>query len=275
MHDKAEMDKPSRPSGQRFTAVYRERPSVTEDSARFRRRLSHKLAELVNWDVILTLRSETGHYISADSTHTWWLKFIAELPRDELLDFITDTVRAFVNNDQRPDATAFLKFTQRAMAEENIAFELDGSGGVHYRVDEAFQLTKTAALQVLEGDNAIAAREAFEEAHQALTGHPSDTLTAVRRAFDAVENLFKIKYGTSRLGATEIKSKMQGAGGESGKRANDAARRINAAFAEWTNGCHQYRHAPGEPDPTPPPRWLAVSLVDGAATYIRYLSALD
>lgn len=97
----------------------------------------------------------------------------------------------------------------------------------------------------------------------------------MRRAFDAVENLFKIRFGVSRLGAAEIKSKLQSAATSDGKRAANTAARVNAAFAEWANACHQYRHAPGEPDPSPPPRWLATTIVDGASTYIRYLSAVE
>ena len=269
------MELRDRPQGKRFTSVYREQAPETDDNARFRRRLSHKLAELVGFDVIQTLRSETGHHISSGSTPKWWLEFIGELPLDELLDFITVSIHAFIANHEGENAVAFAKFVKRALAEENVAFELDDSGGVHYSVDEAFQVSRNAALRALEGAHAIAAREAFEDAHQALTGQPPDNLAAVRRAFDAVENLFKIKYGTSRLGATEIKHELRNAGSQNGNRANDAARRMNAAFAEWTNACHQYRHAPGEPDPSPPPTWLATSLVDGAATYIRYMAALE
>lgn len=264
----------TKPTGKRFTAVYRERGAPTDDSIKFRNRVAHKIHHVVDdYSVIKALRAETGWSITSAGGSAWWVKFIADLSRDQLLDFLTTVTDALYEVGLNAEAAEYIAFVQRSLDEENLGFVMDDEGGVHYRIDEAFQDGRIAAIAVLGLPNSVAAKLAFEDAQRALTGHPSDTLLAVRRAFDAVENLFKIRYGTSRLGASEIKSAMSKIGDGKGGRTGDAARRLNAAFGEWVNACHQYRHAPGEPDPSPPPRWLAVALVDGAATYIRYLAS--
>lgn len=260
-----------RPSGKRFTSVYRARGEPTDESPKFRRRLAHRLSEIDSNSFVSSLRSETGYPISFSAGSSWWLEFIENLPLDELLDFLTISIEVLLSLRFNQEAVSFRTFVTRAMNEENLTFEMDDFGGVHYRVDRAFQDQKRAALEALNDGDALAARKAFEGSQLALSSHPADTLSAVRLAFDAVENLFKIRFGTSRLGAGEIKSKMNDLANGEGARASHAARRINSAFAEWVNACHQYRHAAGEPDPSPPPRWLAVAIVDGAATYIRYL----
>lgn len=265
----------SKPIGRRFTDVYRERGPRVVDSTKFRRRLAYKIAEInMDYAFAAALRSETGHPISLSAPGSWWVKFLEALELDEALDFITTLVIVLDATHQESVAGDFVDFVGRLMDEENMAFEMDEAGGVHHRVDHAFQQSRAAAIDALNSDDAIAAREAFQEAHQALSKHPADTLSAVRRGFDAVENLFKIKYKTSRLGASEIKSKLHGAGAKEGAQAKNAAGRLNEAFAEWVNACHQFRHASGEVDPSPPPRWLAIAILDGASTYIRYLAAL-
>lgn len=247
---------------------------MTEDSDRLRRRLAHKIHDLATWDFIKAIRAETGHDISSNSTSKTWLEFIGSIEVDDLLDLLTVAVHALAKVGEDENAIDLLTFIQRAMDEENVSFEMDELGGIHYRVDAAFQSSKRAALDVLELGTSKAALEAFVEAHQALTSHPRNTLTAVRRAFDAVENLFKMRFDTSRLGASEIKAKLKAAGDCEDSTAANTVGRLNAAFAEWVNACHQYRHAAGQPQPSAPPVWLATTLVDSASTYIRYLAAL-
>lgn len=263
----------NRPLGERFTSIYREQGPRVANSDRLRRRLAHKFHDALDeYEVIKSIRAETGWSIASSGTAAWWLQFFQGLEQDEFLDFLTIAVHSLAVRGDPNDAINLVKFVRRCLDEENISFEMDEAGGLHYRVDEAFQNSRSASLAALDKPDQVAARMAFEEANRALTGHPSDTLLAVRRAFDAVENLFKIRFGTARLGMAEIRTALQTIGDASGSRAGDAARRLNAAFGEWTNACHQYRHAPGEADPGPPPRWLATALVDGASTYIRYLT---
>ncbi len=201
----------------------------------------------------------------------FWLSLLESLELVQFLDFTTTFCHVVSLNTSRDEGPEFIGFVQRAFNEENVAYEVDNLGGIHYRIDAEFQANRAASMQALEGPENAAARASFEAAHEALRNHKSDTIMAVRLAFDAVENLFKRIHGTSRLGAGEVKSKLSAIGDASSVRAGDSARRFNASFAEWVNACHQYRHADGEPDPTPPPRWLAIALVDSASIYIRYL----
>lgn len=261
----------TRPQGQKFSQIYREKGEPVDDSMKFRRRLAYAIHGEEDVDLIDHVRRETGLKIYTDFSPDQWISVIASLDMDQVLDLIT-IVSSHLFYESSTDARSFIQFVSRAMAEENLQFEIDERGGVHFRVDGAFQASRQAAIDALNRPGQAAARVAFEEAQRALVDHPGDSLTAVRRAFDAVENIFKMTFGTSRLGETEIQKHLKMIGDAEGCRAGNAARRINDAFGDWVNACHQYRHAPSEADPSPPPRWLAVALVDGAATYIRYLT---
>ena len=46
------------------------------------------------------------------------------------------------------------------------------------------------------------------------------------------------------------------------------------SLKDWADACHNYRHAPGEPDPARPPEELAVVLVSQGFTYVRWLADL-
>jgi hypothetical protein len=100
--------------------------------------------------------------------------------------------------------------------------------------------------------------------------------SAVRRSFEAVENVLKNQYNVPRLGASEIKAKLapEVATRYSG-RVVDAGNRLLASFAEWTNAAHQFRHAPGEADPSPPPADIAILMVSQAASHLRWLVSIS
>lgn len=263
-----------RPRGMKFTDLYRERGPEVQDSVKLRRRLAMRMSEdATRNDLIQPIRAETGWTMAGHSRLEFWLSLTEDLALDDLLDFVTIFSRIISEQTSYNEGPNFIGFVQRAFNEENVAFEVDDYGGVHYRVDTAFQHNRAAALQALSGTENVSARTSYDIAQQALASHPTDTLLAVRSAFDAVENLFKRRFTTSRLGATEVKKELRDSGDAHGSRARDSARRLNESFAEWVNACHLYRHADGEPEPSPPPRWLAIALVDSASIYIRYLTA--
>jgi hypothetical protein len=217
---------------------------------------------------------ELGVTIPQSGSSYFFETFIRKSEVRDLLDGITIIFREIQATDKARVQAGFRAEVERMMREENLSYRVDEAGGVHFYVDEEFERSRNATIIGLSGDRYHAARDAFDDAHRALLAN--DTLGAVRRSFDAVENVFKIRFGVPRLGASEIKSKFNPTLPDhySG-RATDAANRLSAAFAEWTNAAHQFRHAPGIADPSPPPMEITIIMMSEAASYLRWLVTLE
>lgn len=265
--------------GDLFSRVYLERGTPANDSVRFRSRIGFYISdEMTNaGSASKEIRKELGVEIKNNGRIWLWGEYFRTVSVSDMLSTITLIYRAVLASSySNQEAPAFKSFVSRAFAEENLCYRVDEKCGVHFFIDEDFERSRISTVSGLHQSRYAAALEAFEASHKSLIGQPADTLTATRRAFDAVENVFKIMFGVSRLGASEVKSKlipliMSTTTG----RTTDAAKRLVDAFAEWINASHQYRHAPGEPDPSPPPLGLALVLISSAATYLRWLIELD
>ncbi len=266
--------------GQLFSRLYIEKGNPVADSKRFRARLAaHFDSYSINRDAAAdTVRKETGLNVPMKlASHGLYIadleKFVQSVDIIELLDTITIVFRSF--NQYNIDETK-LKYridVERMFREENLSYKIDSLGGIHFYVDEEFERSRSAAVSGLSSAQYRAALDAYDDSHRSLLS--GDNLSAVRRSFDAVENVFKLAFQVSRLGASEIKSKLNPvlAVTYSG-RGLDAANRLSASFAEWVNAAHQYRHAPGEADPSPPTQDLAILMVSGASSYLRWLIGL-
>ncbi|NGM49909.1 hypothetical protein G5B46_09860 [Caulobacter sp. 602-2] len=91
---------------------------------------------------------------------------------------------------------------ERVFREENLSYSLGEYGGVHYLVDAEFHSSLQSSIAGLSAADFIAAREALERVQPALD--VDNTRDAIRAVYDAAENVFKVKFGASRLGASEI-----------------------------------------------------------------------
>lgn len=265
--------------GALFSRVYLERGKPQADSKRFRARVGSEIASLPfpHANTAGLILRELGVKVEKVG-HTRIIykfeSFINTAALRDVLDTITLIYRSIQSANPERDRENFRNFVERVMREENLGYCLDDSGGVRFYVDEEFERSRSSIINGLSGTQFAAAREAFQDAHEALLS--SDTLTAVRRSFDAVENVFKLQFQVSRLGASEIKSKLgpQLTAVYTGRVA-DAAGRLAASFAEWTNAAHQFRHAPGGPDPSPPPAEMAILMVSEAASLLRWLVSIS
>ena len=264
---------------QLFSRLYLEKGKPQPDSERFRIRVAAQLKKTSfnTAQVARLVAEELGVNFpqSASSSRKEYYvdTFVRKSEVRDLLDFITLVSQNLQSDNQSAARQVFTDFIERAMREEGLGYRIDQAGGVHFYIDEEFERSRVSILLGLSGAEYLAAREAFQDAHKALLA--SDTLSAVRRSFDAVENVFKVRFGVPRLGASEIKSKLAPRlSAEYSGRVADAASRLSASFAEWTNAAHQFRHAPGEADPSPPPLDIAVVMVASAATNLRWLLGL-
>lgn len=267
-------------AGELFSRIYIEKGRPRADSVRFRARLAAKIdsftfSESATARLIL---EETGAVVtkggSINRSVYYYETFIKNAELRDLLDVITLIYRSLQSSDLAGVQALYRQDVERIMREENLSYRLDIAGGVHFYVDEEFERSRFAAISGMSSERYRAAKEAFEDAHRALLS--TDMLGAVRRSFDAVENVFKLHYNVPRLGASEIKAKLTPViAAKYGGRVADAGNRLLASFAEWTNAAHQFRHAPGEPDPSPPPAEIAILMVSQAAGHLRWLLILE
>ncbi len=259
------------PIGQRFSQVYLERGVPQRDSVRARYRLGSRMQQYrdVSRHLIADAICNTLG-IPASMSHL--TQFMRDAELRDVLDTIT-IVASTISETLRPD---WRSFAAAVLKEEGLSYRLDERGGVHYSPDEEYERSSQAVVLGLAGARYHGALTAFEEGRVALAGVVPDTLTAVRRTFDAVENVFKMMTSEPRLGTAEITKKLKPRlAAIAVDRSADASKLLAESLSDWTNACHVYRHAPGEPDPSPPPLMLAVTLISAGAAFLRWLVDVD
>ncbi len=267
------------PPGQRFSLAYAEAGKPLQDSPRARARIAAYIEDTLyprTSNIIPIIRRELG---------TGYLQYasdIGKLLRDsqlrDFLDAISLIGEGLITGTYKypSEREHWFKFVERVFREQNVGYQLDAMGGVRFFVDEEFEHNRSSVLAGLGTAKRETAREAFEDAHRALATVPVDTLSAVRRAFDATENVFKAMTGEARLGKSEIDRVLKRKLGEIYEpRALDAAKLIADGLSAWTNAAHQYRHETGQPEPEPPPIDIAVSLVSAAGGQLRWLVEIE
>ena len=239
-----------KPVGQPYSQVYADRGVAVEDSPRFRNRLRayvddlpYKWLEaLANW-----ISKETGARVDYSDVHL----HLTKCSLVDLLDNITHTFDVLgdmsTTTKPRPEVQ-WVAFIQRCLREENLGYVVDAKGGVHPAFDEEFDVGRRASLAALGLPRYSTARQFFEQGIADLKP-PQDTRDAVRKTFEAVENVAKIMVPS-------INQMLNGLG-------------------DWVNACHQYRHAPGTQEPEPPSLELAIWMVSTGASHLRWLIGVD
>ena len=265
--------------GQLFSRVYLDKGTPTQDSKRFRRRLTHFVignASVASYAVD-EISQETGVKIWHANGRYNWEDFFEKIELRDLLDSIT-LLYSGMKKSYSPGETPneFREFVRRSLREENLAYRIDDGCGVHFYADQEFEASRVSTIAGLFGTRYRGAREAFDSAQAALAGASPDTLAAVRSTFDAVENVFKLMFDVPRIGASEVNSKLKPKLAAMGDERNiNASKLMASSLAEWVNAGHQYRHAPNVPDPSPPPLTLALLMISSGAGFLRWLVELD
>jgi hypothetical protein len=275
-----------RPHGQRFSHVYLRPTELLQDSEPARRRVaaligSIKDLEGVSNDVI----GELGVDPIYGFEQVNWRDTLKHYSTKTFLDFFTVACRFLVKKRQssrgvyNPSAKEhFVSESNRIFTEENLRYEIDSAGGVHFRVDAEFAANTNAAIAALGDPRYANAREQFEAAMAALSKADIDGKQGIRGLFYAAECVFKLMYDRPRLAAGDVikslKPTVQGLY-SADPTALKAANKSVEALADWVDACHNYRHEQGVEEPLQPPIDLAVQLISVGSGFLRWLISID
>jgi hypothetical protein len=268
--------------GKRFSHVYLERGEPRADSARARHRVSSWL-----WGQTTTAREglgslierELGIELPSSGYGTNWSDYFSDCELRDFLDTITITYEHFNRGGRTTVATTWLQEVKRIFHEENLRYQIDPQGGVHFSIDEEFERGMAASIAALQAPRYKNVLNSFEQSDAALSNLPPDGKGAIRAVFSSAEGLFRLMFPSSpRLTANEIDRHF--APQFQSLFANDpaatgSASKIMASFKDWVEAAHFYRHEPGREEIAQPPLTLAINMVSLGATYIRWLAEID
>jgi hypothetical protein len=152
-------------------------------------------------------------------------------------------------------------------------------GGVHFAQDAEFSHNISATVASLQSARYKNILAEFSQIQGALDETPPNGKEAIRKAFTATEGLFRLMYPDApRLGAAEAKSRLSPllaktyAAHVADQR---AATKMLAAFADWIDAAHFYRHEHGREEIAQPDIGLAINMVSVSAAHLRWLTELD
>lgn len=281
--------------GRRFSYIYLDRGEPNKDSpkARFRiaklasaqcpaskyerNRRTTDHAKLAQERIENELGIKFATKSAAGSLHRNWEWFFNRISLYEVLDTVT-IVTSYLRDSYRRDEGAFIEGVQRIFREENLAYEIDDVGGVHPLVDSAFSAARLSSVAALSEERYSATAQCVEAIDLHLLQEPVDYIGAIRSAFGANENLFKLMYKVPRLDSRTAGEKL-------GKdlqalysghpTLQSAAAKSLESFKDWINAAHFYRHEQGVEAPNQPTEEAAILLVSQGLSFVRWLAQID
>lgn len=272
------MDDDSPELGKRFSQIYITRPELLPDSVRMRRRVGHKVFGAWQESGILLanlLNSELGTNLTLLNAQYefYWPENFAHLQLRDVLDAITVVAL------RHPPKSQFIHDIRRIFSEECVRYAIDDLGGVHLKVDSAFEQNRVAAVASLSSSRYQGVRELLEEGYKSIDAIPPDGKMAMRNVFFAAEGLFRLMFPKAhQLSTSELSKHLKPLLDQhyAGQRpANHAAQKQLAQLSDWVDGAHFYRHEPGTEEPSQPPFEMAVNYVSVGTSWIRWLRSFD
>ena len=280
----------NKPIGQRYSLTYMSRGELKSDSTEFRFRLAKLMSKerfhpkkkkrySQDWMADRSLMEEALEddlgFVFATIGRRDWVTFFEKISLMKALDAITIAHKQMKETVGPQD---FISQVNRIFSEENLAFTVDDEGGVHPVIDTVFSKSNTEVILGLSQERYDLSRSRIEQIDPLIMGVNPDFIGAIRAAFGAAENLFKLMYSSARLDEGSAKNKME----PQLQRlyAEDAVMlRSNAqileSFLSWIDAAHHYRHEPGSEQPTQPSSELAIALISQGLTFTRWLVAID
>jgi hypothetical protein len=269
-----------------FSRNYLRPNAPLPDSKRLRLRLATYLVEH-----FADKSSEIGRFIERELgirvlsrgpmyAYVSWEQVLEKCAVSDLLDIVTACFK-FISLHSRPyqisEPGAYLiAFVDRAFREQNLAYRIDESGGIHPFIDIAFSSELAEVVRHLSDQSLKSARQSVDRAEAALLDKDFNGRLAVRSIFDATENIFKlICPRMNQLNKQNITNELRPiilrvmADNPHEQR---AAGKLVDAFANWVEAGHNYRHDPGHTDPTAPSSVLTITYVSQGLGYVRWLA---
>jgi len=265
--------------GKRFSLVYLKSDRLIPDSIRLRRRLIAVFEGEIghnSGEVGRILQGELGISVltfNYGSYFVTWSDILRWEMRD-VLDAITLIGRTFDGNEGK--YSRFKREISRIFAEESASYRLDEKCGVHPAIDAAYLANFDSMIRHLGSKRFESARTHVAKADDELLP-AGNSREAIRAIFDAVENLYKQIFPKAQsINSAGIKNDLKPFAQRfylDGPEARAVSKNVDA-LSDWVEACHNYRHDPGHPDPTPPSEELAVLIVSQGIGYVRWLADL-
>jgi hypothetical protein len=281
---------PKPPTGQRFSHVYLKRGEPTQDSPRMRRRIASLISSTPDISDSITDWHRLGQYVENKlgigatwSTSDDWTKLLSKWQLADVLDAVTLVYQFLVEKKSRGIRSVsapelWISEVNNIFREENVHYIVDDRGGVHFKFDDEFARNAAAAIAVLQLPRYANARDAFERGMAALASAPPDGKSAIRGVFSATECIFRLMLPkVPRLGAAELEglSPLLDKLYANENTARRASTKLLGSLKDWTDAAHFYRHEEGAQEVAQPPLNLAIYLVSGGASHLRWLAELD
>jgi hypothetical protein len=265
----------------RYSQLYIDYSAPIPDSQRARHRLGKLLQGLLgpNHNAALPLSEllerELGVKVGVQHAFGFPI-FCSQCAIRDFLDTVTVTATYFQNSGLK---IQWLSEVRRIFSEEHLAYEIDDNGIVHPAVDEEFQRNRRATVAGLQMPRYANSLVAFERISDELASQPPNGKEAWRAVFTSVEGLFKLMFPpATQLNAGAIDAYLTGVVQklhQGDAVAQRAANKQVAAFKDWVDASHNYRHEAGSEEPVQPPLDLAVLAISNGTSYLRWLVAID
>lgn len=284
-----------RVAGERFSHIYIDRGEPGKDSKRARYRLS-KLAERECSSLRhIKYGNSTNHANAVQNlierelgiafktrakngrAYPIWEWFFERIELTDLLDTIT-LIANYFNARYKHDAKGFIDEVRRIFQEENLAYEIDDSGGVRPMVDSAFHAARQSAIESLNRPRYEASAVMVEKVDRHMLESPPNYIMAIRSVFGACENLFKLMYGVPRLDAGAAKTEIS-KDHELLYAAHPVLLRASMksleGFRDWIDSAHFFRHEQGSETPSQPAEEQAILMISQGFAFVRWLASID
>ncbi len=267
--------------GQLFSHTYGLRGTPLKDSKLFRSRIGAYcalLCEKYNSSFAKYIKKETGLEINYVPAGYQIENYFNEIDIKFVLNSITLVWEFLRNIGQQHSALRWHEFITRVFREENMGYSLDKSCGVHYFVDEEFELKKISVLRCLDNEKYSGVKKAFEDAYKYLDSDTPDTKAAVRSVFESIEILAKQMVDTRRLTKSIVQKRLKNVALEVYKNDEIMCKVVNEVFdgfGNWVEAMHNCRHGQKLPEPVSPPIEFAIYTVSSGASFLRWLIEID
>jgi hypothetical protein len=256
-----------------FRLNYERSTVVQEDSVRMRRRLLaivDSMPQRVRMDFAQKVRLDLGLNYDTLMDSQFWMN-------SNIVDALS-AVTTLVNfaGSGTPDK-GMITTVQRIFDDENLRYRMDSKGGVHYKVDQQFEVSVASALNALSAEKYKGARHAFETATKELGKAVPSGKALIRGIFEAVETAFLVRIQNDKI------DRITGDALDAyfspllvNKYAKfpetpDRVKRLLDVFKPWIKASHPFRHGGGFEEIHEAPLDYAIVIADQGIAFLRLI----